>query len=134
LDPNSTTVEVWVEAANPKHELKPGSSARISMVAKTIPNAVVVPASAVLTERDGGTSVMVIAPDQHAHQQAVKVGVRQNNDAQILEGLQEGQLVATEGAYGLADGTKVTTESAREGEKPPANSVPGQDKSSKDSN
>src|SRR5690242_12655622 len=26
LDPNSTTVEVWLEAKNPKHELKPGTS------------------------------------------------------------------------------------------------------------
>jgi multidrug efflux pump subunit AcrA (membrane-fusion protein) len=134
LDPNSTTVEVWVEAANPKHELKPGSGVRISMVAKTIPDALVVPASAVLTGQDGTTSVMVIGSDQHAHQQPVKVGVRQNSDAQILEGLQEGQTVATEGAYGLADGTKVTIETAQESQKPAAGSASSQEKSSKDSN
>ncbi len=118
LDPNSTTVEVWVEAKNPQQKLKPGSSVRVSMVAKTVPEALVVPASALLTTADGTTSVMVVGSDQKAHQQAVKVGIKQDDDVQIVEGLKEGQTVVTEGAYGLPDNTKVTVESAKEAEKP----------------
>ena len=30
LDPDSTTVEVWFEAKNPKHALKPGTSVQLS--------------------------------------------------------------------------------------------------------
>jgi HlyD family secretion protein len=61
LDPNSTTVEVWVEAKNPQQKLKPGSSVRVSMVAKSVANALVVPASALLTGADGSTT----APSHH---------------------------------------------------------------------
>src|SRR5258708_15472005 len=32
LDPNSTTVEVWVQAPNPGERLKPGVSARVTMI------------------------------------------------------------------------------------------------------
>jgi len=59
LDPNSTTVEVWVQAKNPKQVMKPGSSVRLSMISEAIPAALVVPASAVLTGADGATTVMV---------------------------------------------------------------------------
>jgi multidrug efflux pump subunit AcrA (membrane-fusion protein) len=53
LDPNSTTVEVWVLAKNPEQRLKPGSNVQLSMVAQVVPNALVVPASALLTAPDG---------------------------------------------------------------------------------
>ncbi len=43
LDPNSTTVEVWLEAKNPKHELKPGTSVQLSLTAQTVKDALVVP-------------------------------------------------------------------------------------------
>ena len=107
LDPNSTTVEVWVEAANPQHELRPGSSVHISMVAQTIPDALTVPASAVLTEPDGTTSVMVVGSDGRAHQRDVKIGVRQDNEVQVVSGLNSGERVVTVGAYGLPDNTPV---------------------------
>ncbi len=35
LDPNSTTVEIWVQCKNPKEVLRPGTSAQITMVART---------------------------------------------------------------------------------------------------
>jgi multidrug resistance efflux pump len=36
LDPNSTTVEVWLEAKNPKQALKPGTSVQLSLTAQTV--------------------------------------------------------------------------------------------------
>jgi HlyD family secretion protein len=57
LDPNSTTVEVWVQAKNPDQALKPGTSVRLSMVSETVPDALVVPASAVLTATDGSATL-----------------------------------------------------------------------------
>ena len=110
LDANSTTVEVWVQVKNPHQTLKPGTSVRLSMVAQSVPDALVVPAAAVLTGADGATTVMVIGADSHAHQTAVKVGIRQEDNIQILDGLKEGQSVVVEGAYGLPDNTKVSVE------------------------
>jgi HlyD family secretion protein len=116
LDPNSTTIEVWVQAKNPGQTLKPGTSVRLSMVSETVPDALVVPASAVLTATDGAATVMVIGSDRHARQLAVKVGIRQDENVQILEGLKEGQSVVSAGAYGLPDNSKVSVEAAKENE------------------
>jgi multidrug efflux pump subunit AcrA (membrane-fusion protein) len=136
LDPNSTTVEVWVQAKNPKQVMKPGSSVRLSMVSEAVPDALVVPTSALLTGTDGATTVMVIADDQHAHQQAIKVGIRQDDKLQITEGLKEGQRVVTEGAYGLPDNAKVSVEEPaqadKEGDKPAAGQEPASKDSTKD--
>ena len=112
LDPNSTTVEIWFEARNPKHELKPGTSVHISVTAQTVKDALVVPATSILTAPDGSTTVMLVGSDGLAHQQAVKVGIRNGDDAQIVEGVKEGNKVVTNGAYGLPDKTKIKIEAA----------------------
>lgn len=111
VDANSTTVEVWVEAANRKHELRPGTTVQVAMTAQHIPDAIVVPASAVLPgEEGGGKEVMVVTSDGHAHATKVEVGVQQGNEVQIVSGLQAGQQVITQGAFGLPDGTQVQVE------------------------
>jgi HlyD family secretion protein len=130
LDPNSTTVEVWFEAKNPRQELKPGTSVELSLTAKTVKDALVVPASSVLTAPDGSTSVMVAGSDSRAHQTAVKLGIRNGDDVQIVEGVKENDKVVTIGAYGLPDKTRIKIEAAEapaEGEssKPPAGGSKG---------
>jgi HlyD family secretion protein len=101
LDPNSTTVEVWVQAANPGGRLKPGTSVRVNIVAESIPHAVVIPAAALLTAPDGTNSVILLGVDNAPHKQAVKVGIRDGDDAQITEGLKSGDRVVTVGAFEL---------------------------------
>ena len=102
LDPGSTTVEVWVQAANPKERIRPGGSARLTIIAETVPKAVVIPEVAVLTAPDGGTSVMVVDAQNKPHQKSVKIGIRDGDDAQVTEGLQAGERVVTVGAYDLS--------------------------------
>jgi len=108
LDPNSTTVEVWFEAKNPKHELKPGTSVLVSLTAKTVNNALVVPGSSLVTAPDGTTTVMVAGSDGRAHQKAVKLGIRNGDDVQIVDGVAASDKVVSNGAYGLPDNTKIT--------------------------
>jgi HlyD family secretion protein len=117
LDPNSTTVEVWVKAENPKGRLRPGTSVQISMLARSVPDALVIPAAAVLTAPDGSSYVMVASSDNKAHQKTVKTGIRQGDQVQILEGLAEGERVITSGAYGLPDNTTIRVEAAPESDK-----------------
>jgi HlyD family secretion protein len=136
LDPNSTTVEVWFEAKNPKRELKPGTSVHLSLTAQTVKDALVVPATSILTAPDGSTTVMLAGSDGLAHQEAVKVGIRNGDDVQILEGVSANDKVVTNGAYGLPDKTKIKVEAAeapREGSKPSAEAkkAPGEGSSEK---
>ncbi|HZR56000.1 MAG TPA: efflux RND transporter periplasmic adaptor subunit [Terriglobales bacterium] len=119
LDPGSTTVEIWVQAKNPKQKLMPGSSVQISMLAQTIPDAVVIPAAALITAQDGTSAVMLVGSDNRAHQKAVKVGIRQDDDIQILDGLKEGDKIVAAGAYGLPDNSKITIEEAKSSDSNP---------------
>jgi multidrug efflux pump subunit AcrA (membrane-fusion protein) len=114
LDPNSTTVEVWLEAKNPKQQLKPGTSVQLSLTAKTVNDALVVPASAVISAPDGSSVVMVVGNDGRAHQKAVKLGIRQDDDVQILEGVTASDKVVATGAYGLPDNAKIKVETPPE--------------------
>ncbi|HWW16016.1 MAG TPA: efflux RND transporter periplasmic adaptor subunit [Candidatus Dormibacteraeota bacterium] len=114
LDPNSTTVEVWLEARNPKQRLKPGTSVQLSLTAKTVKDALVVPAAAVISAADGSSAVMIAGSDGKAHQKTVKLGIRQDDDIQILEGVTEADKVVATGAYGLPDNTKIKIEAPAE--------------------
>jgi HlyD family secretion protein len=114
LDPNSTTVEVWVQATNPDQRLKPGTSVQVSMLAQTVPDALVVPAAGLLTAQDGSTSVMVVDSGNHAHRKSVRVGIRQGDQVQIVEGLQAGDRLVASGAYGLPDNSKIKAENQNE--------------------
>src|SRR5206468_1182072 len=63
LDAANTTVEVWVQADNSDGALRPGSSARVEMIANTVPNALVIPQAAVMTSPSGTTFAIVIDKD-----------------------------------------------------------------------
>jgi len=102
LDPNSTTVEVWAEAANPHERLQPGSSARVTLVAETVPDALVIPASALITSSAGATAVILAGADGKPLLKTVKVGIRQDDKLQITDGLQPGDQVVSQGAFELA--------------------------------
>ena len=125
LEPASSTVEVWVEADNPDGKLRPGSSLRVEMIAKTVPNALVIPQSAVLTSAGGSTFAIVIDNDNKPHLRKVAIGIRDKGSAQITDGLQSGQRVATTGAFELfkldpevLEKTKVQIAPAKEEEEP----------------
>lgn len=112
LDPNSTTVEVWLEAKNSKQTLKPGTSVQLSLIAQTVNDALVVPASSVITTPEGAPAVMLVGSDGRAHQKTVKLGIRNGDDVQIIDGLSASDKVVSTGAYGLPDKTKVKIEAA----------------------
>jgi Cu(I)/Ag(I) efflux system membrane fusion protein len=117
-----------LEAKNPKHELKPGTSVKLALTAKTVNDALVVPASAVIAEADGTSAVMIAGVDGRAHQKAVKTGIRQGDDVQIVEGLNATDRVVASGAYGLPDNSKIKVEAAMEA--PSEQTKPGSEGSS----
>lgn len=108
LDPNSTTIEVWVQLKNPKQQLKPGSAVGVSMVVRSLPDALTIPAQALLTAPDGTNTVMVAGSDGRAHQRDVKAGIREAGRVQVVNGLEAGEHIVASGAYGLPDNSKIT--------------------------
>ena len=122
LDPGSTTVEVWVKVGNKNNRLKPGTPVQVAIIARTIPNALVVPTAAIVEDAGGGKHVMVVGADDIAHRHEVKLGVQSGGDTQIFSGIQAGEQIVTVGAYALDDGTHVQVV-APTAEKPSAGSA-----------
>jgi HlyD family secretion protein len=101
LDAANTTVEVWVEAGNKDGKLRPGASMKVEIVAKTVPNALVIPQQAVMTSPQGATFAILIDKENKPHLRKIAVGIRDAGKAQITDGLASGDRVATTGAYEL---------------------------------
>ncbi len=114
VDPTTTTVQVWVKADNPEEKLKPGATIRVAIIAETIQDTMVVPATALLNGDEGGQKVMVIDKDSVAHEHMVSVGVRQGDRVQIVSGVSEGDQVVTSGGLGLDDKAKVTIQKPKD--------------------
>lgn len=110
LDPGSTTIEVWVEASKPNPALKPGMTVEISMTAKTVKDALVVPTPAVFKNSEGAEFVLLAGSDGHAHQKTVQAGVRNTELTQIVSGVSAGERVISSGGYALPDNTQIKME------------------------
>ena len=117
-DPQNRTVEVWARFGNPQGLLPANGAVQFVVESQPVEDAIVVPSSAVTleaTNADEGT-VMVVGPDHIAHETKVKVGVKQGDKTQIVEGLNGGETVVTEGNYELPDGTRVEVATEKQGD------------------
>jgi len=110
LDPGSTTIEVWVEASKPDPALKPGMTVEVSMTAKTVTDAIVVPTVAVFKNSEGADYVLLAGSDEKAHQKTVRLGIRSSDLTQIASGINPGDPVITTGGYAVPDGTQIKIE------------------------
>lgn len=107
VDPNTTTLEVWVGALNPGERMKLGLTVQIAVNIGDIKKAIIVPIGALLSSDDGGEKVMIAGSDGLAHESKIETGVRDGDNVQILSGVKPGDQVITEGALGLDDKSKI---------------------------
>ena len=122
LDTGSTTTEVWVAIPNKEGRFKVGTSVHVAISARMVRNALCIPNEALIATKTGDASVMVIGKDGVANQKAVKTGISDGHDTEILSGLAAGDQVVTKGAFGMDDGTrvKIAAADAADDEKPSA--------------
>ena len=100
------TLNLRAEFANPKLTLFPNQFVNVRLLVRTIPNAIVVPTTAVAVGAPG-TYVYVIGPDNKVKMRVVKTGVAFDNLTQIVSGLKPGERVVTDGLDRLRDGRAV---------------------------
>lgn len=117
-DPQSRTVEIWVNLKNEGGRLRANSAAKVVFTTNTADDAIVVPAAAVTLEATNGDegTVMVVDEESVAHQTKVTVGIRTPDRVEIISGLKEGETVVVEGSYALPDGSKVKISEPEESE------------------
>ena len=98
LDEKTRTLRIRVELANPERLLKPGSFARVAIKIASKQEALVVPPAAVQRQKDE-TIVFVDAGDGLFKRREVKIGTRSPQAVEILEGLDAGETVVTDGSF-----------------------------------
>jgi HlyD family secretion protein len=128
LDPNSTTVEIWVTAANKSQQLRPGSAVRVQVKTKQVQQGLAVPQNAVVQNESGKPTVLVVEGDV-AHLREIQTGIADSTAGliQVVSGLKAGESVVTDQAYGLPDRTKVKIAAAEKPEQPAAKDSSGKD-------
>ena len=144
FDPATRTAEMEIEVPNPGFRLKPGMYARVNLTIDTRPNALTVPANAVVN-LDGRAGVFIAnasggaglqsggdaRPAADARQggdgrqgndravtvrfQPVQTGIRDGERVEIITGLEDGVRVITTGAGALKDGDRVLPAASGEG-------------------
>jgi membrane fusion protein, heavy metal efflux system len=103
VDPNTRRVLVRSEISDPQHELRSGMFANFVIgVAKPVRSAAI-PVDGVVREGDGTTTIWVTADRRRFTRRVVKIGEQRDGYRQILEGVQAGELVATEDAIFLSN-------------------------------
>jgi HlyD family secretion protein len=100
-DPQTADVEAFASVDNAAKALRPNLACRILVTLPETKKTLVIPSAAV-SDKDG-TPVVTVIREGKAHEVPVKPGIRAADQAQILDGLSEGDLVATKGGYGLPD-------------------------------
>jgi len=103
VDPNTRRVLVRSEIKDPQHELRSGMFANFVIGVGPPVRSPAVPADGVVREGDGTMTVWVTADRRRFTKRTVKIGEPRNGYWQILEGVQVGELVATEGALFLSN-------------------------------
>jgi cobalt-zinc-cadmium efflux system membrane fusion protein len=103
IDPNTHRLLVRSEIDDPQHLLRSGMYASFVIRVGDSVSSPAVPAAGVVREGDGTMTVWVTTDSRRFLKRAVKVGLQQDGWTQILEGLQPGETVVTDGAVFLSN-------------------------------
>jgi HlyD family secretion protein len=92
VEQNVTSFEVEVMLVTGEDQLRSGMNTDVVFLGQDLADSLVVPTVAIVTE-DGETGVMVASEDGEAEFRPVTIGVTIENQTQIIEGVEPGELV-----------------------------------------
>ena len=105
INPQTRAFSVTIEVDNCEKLIKGGMYAETHLVVERVENTVVIPQHAIL-RLEYGTTVFV-EEDGVARMRPVTVGLTLGREAQILEGLREGEYVIVEGQFAATEGRRI---------------------------
>ncbi len=105
VDPASGTFTVTLEVEG-QGKLRPGMFATVYLETATHDNVLVIPRNSLVLDSLGDTVYVMV--DGVAERREVKLGLRDSDSVEVLDGLAEGEPLIVLGQEGLADGTPVT--------------------------
>ena len=104
VDPETRTVKVRTEVANPDGRLKPDMFANVQIVTDLNRAAISIPQAAVLNE--DGKSIVFVAEGNGYKKRQVQAGIQSNDRVEIIDGLNAGDKVVVKGNYLLLEQSK----------------------------
>lgn len=108
VDQQSGTIRMKAQFANADHRLWPGAFVNVRLISRTLPDAVVIPAQAVVTGPDE-KFVYVVQPDESVKMQRIDVVAVEDGQAAV-SGLPTGTRIVIEGTQNLRPKSKVKEE------------------------
>ncbi len=106
IDTTTGTVKMKAEFANADARLFPNQFVNIRLLADTVKAAVVVPSAAVQLGKQGNF-VWLVGADNKVKSHLITIGQRDNDKVQILDGVQLGDRLVTDGVDRLREDTEV---------------------------
>jgi membrane fusion protein, heavy metal efflux system len=103
VDPNTRRVLVRSEIKDPRHELRSGMFADFTIEVGAPMRSPAIPLNGVVREGDGTQTIWVTTDRRHFTQRKVTLGEQADGYRQILQGVQAGELAATDGAIFLSN-------------------------------
>lgn len=100
IDEKTRTQKVRIEIENHERRLKPGMFVTVEVAADTKNGAIVVPPSAIQTQRGEAIVFLPLGNGQFARRE-VQIGIRTASAVEVLSGLSEGEPVVTDGSFTL---------------------------------
>jgi len=103
------TYDIRINVANNDRKLLPGMVANVRFVSdgSQAIGSKMIPVTAVQKKADGSLFVWTVGKDSTAHRSTVTIGQTQGNYVSVIDGLNIGDRIATEGYQKLSEGTKV---------------------------
>jgi cobalt-zinc-cadmium efflux system membrane fusion protein len=103
IDPNSHRQLVRSQIDDPQHLLRSGMFASFVIRVGDAMHSPAVPANGIVREGDGTMTAWVTGDSRHFVKRTVKIGLQQDGWDQVLEGLEPGETVVTDGAVFLSN-------------------------------
>jgi membrane fusion protein, multidrug efflux system len=116
VDNLTATIKVRIEFNNPKNELKEGMSGVMNVLNDQSGDRVIIPYKSVVEQM--GEFFVFVAKDTVVEQRKIHLGPRMRDRIVVMDGIQQGELVVSEGLQRLRDGGKIDTSTVKKA--PPA--------------
>lgn len=108
IDPRTRTIAVRAIYENRNEELQPGRFVKVELIIREIDNALKIPTEAVIPEL-GGEKVFIVRGDK-VQSVKVKTGLRTEGNIEVVDGLNPGDTIVTNGVMQLRNDMPVVFE------------------------
>lgn len=105
INPQDKTCNVIIDVANPEEEIKPGMHVEVEIAAEIHKDKLLIPQDAVLVR--SGRKLAFVVEEGLAKWRYIDVGLENEDYAEVLDGIKEGESVIIEGHFTLAHDARV---------------------------